>query len=272
VDDLDFLDQAYDQAPPGDGARRLLFVCTTPRTGSHRLGRALYDLGLGVQAEYFHPNTLDMLGTRWGVAGDRQSPGWLDAYWQEVLRRRTRGGVVAVSIFGFQLGILKRLIGPDDQPIFVHLYRRSAADQIASLLTLYQTKMPYENNKIMANIPDIGEVSPRAIRILHQWLALQNRKWRGFLADKPHLTTSSEDFFRQPGDILRAILAQGEIAVAPARLDAAAQLVRRSRAYSANAAIKQQLMRDHAATLAALAQDIDGAGMSTSDQCAKRMD
>jgi hypothetical protein len=31
------------------------------------------------------------------------------------------------------------------QPVFILLYRQSATDQIASLLTFYRTKMPYEN-------------------------------------------------------------------------------------------------------------------------------
>jgi len=250
--DLDFLGEVYDQVPRDDDARRLLLVCTTPRTGSHRLGRALYDLGLGIPSEYFHPNTIEALAPRWGLAGDRQSHGWLDAYWQEVLRRRTRHGIVAVSFFGTQLGILKRLLAPADRPILIHLYRRSAADQVASLLALYQTKMPYESQRKMANIPDISEISPRSIRILGQWLALQNHKWRGFLADKPHLATSSEDFFDDPAAILRAILAQGEIAVSPSRLEAAAESVSGSRAYSVNAAIKRQLLQDHAAGFAAL--------------------
>jgi LPS sulfotransferase NodH len=262
VHDLDSLNEAYDQPPHDGGPRRLLFICTTPRTGSHRLARALYDLGLGIPSEYFHTNTLDVLGARWGLAGDRQSPGWLDGYWREVLRRRTRNGVVAVSIFGNQLGILKRVIGSAEQPILIYLYRRSAADQITSLLALYQTKMPYENQKIMANIPDIGEVSPRSIRILHQWLAQQNRKWRAFLADRPHLATSSEEFFAQPAEILRAILSHGQVDVLPSRFDEAAQFVRSSRAYSINAGIKRQFMLDHAASFAALEQDIDRAKTS----------
>jgi LPS sulfotransferase NodH len=259
VDDLDPLDQRHDQLPDAVDAPRLLFLCTTPRTGSHRLGRALYELGLGVPAEYFHPYSLDVLGTRWAIPGDCRAPGWLERYWQEIRRRRARNGIVAASLFGFQLSVLKRLIGPADSPVFIHLYRRSATDQIASLLTLYQTKMPYENQRMLTNIPGIGEISPRAIRILNQWLTQQNRKWRGFLADKPHLSVSSEDFFERPSAILRAILTQGNIAIAPGRVDAAAQLVSRSRAYSTNAAIKRRLIEDHAASFAALARDIDGA-------------
>jgi LPS sulfotransferase NodH len=252
VFDLDHLGGIYDQPPQEDGAPRLLLVCTTPRSGSHRLGSALYSLGLGVPSEYFHPNTIAVLCARWGMANDPKAPGWHETYWREVVRRRTRNGILAVSFFGVQLGILKQLIGPADKPVFVHLYRRSMADQVASLLALYQTKMPYEGRATVANIPDISEISPRSIRILGQWLDLQNRKWRGFLADKPHLAVSSEDFFDEPAAILRAILAQGEITVSPSRLEAAAELVRGSRAYPVNAAIKRRLLQDHAAGFAAL--------------------
>jgi hypothetical protein len=266
VRDADFLGEDYDQAPHSGERRQLLVLCTTPRTGSHRLGRALYDLGLGIQAEYFHLNSVNVLGTRWRIEGDRQSPGWLDAYWQEVLRRRTRNGIAAISIFGSQLGILRRLIRPCDRPIFVHLYRRSAADQVASLLALYQTKMPYENRQVMPNIPDIGEISPRAIRVLDQWLAQQNRKWRGFLADKPHLTSASEDFFEQPAELLGAILARTGIAVSPSRIEAAAQQVRDAGAHAINADIKRRVMADHAASFAALQQDLGDAGRLASGQ------
>jgi len=255
--DLAILDERYDQ-PPHEGERpQLLVICATPRTGSHGVGGALRDLGLGVQAEYFHPNSFDVLGTRWGVSGDRQSPNWLDAYWREVLRRRTRNGVTAISVFGFQIGFLKRVIGPSDRALFVHLYRRSAADQIASLLALYQTKKPYESQQAMPNIPGIGEISPRAIRILGQWIAQQNRKWREFLADKPHLTTSSEDFFREPGELLRAILSRTGIVLPAERVDAVADGIKAAGAHPTNAAMKRRLLEEHAASFAALRPEVD---------------
>jgi LPS sulfotransferase NodH len=249
--DSDFLDEAYDQ-PPHDGARRLLFICTTPRSGSHRLGRALFELGLGIPSEYFHANTICTLGDRWGLNGDRKSAPWLDRYWQQVQRRRARGGFVAASIFGTQTHLLKRLATPGDQPVFVHLYRRSAADQIASLLALYQTKMPYENQRQMPNIPSISEISPRSIRVLDQWLDLQNRKWRTLLDGKPHLAIASEDFFADPAKILGAILEQGEFEITPSELESAADHVRRSKAYSVSAGIKRQLLLEHAASFALL--------------------
>ncbi len=193
------------------------------------------------------------------MKGERGSPGWLDAYWREVIRRRTRNGIVVASVFGFQIGFLKRVLRADDQAIFVHLYRRSVADQVASLLALYQTKMPYEEQRPRPNIPGISEISPRAIRILGQWVAQQNRKWRSFLADRPHLTTSSEDFFRDPAQLLRAILARSGIALSEDKVGAALQGVRGAGAYSTNADFKQRILEEHAASFAALGQEMGGA-------------
>ncbi len=146
-----FLDEGYDQAPEDGDARQLLFVCTTPRTGSDRVGRALYELGLGVQAEYFHPNSFDVLGTRWGMAGDPRSPGWLAAYWQEVRRRRTRNGVVAVSIFGFQLGI-PQAVDPAGRPSRSSFISPGAAPSTRSpaCSRFTRRRMPYENRQVMA--------------------------------------------------------------------------------------------------------------------------
>lgn len=253
----DLRDAAYDQPAQDAGAERVIFLCTTPRTGSHRLARALYELGLGVPLEYFDRGTAELLAARWGVAGDRQSPGWFDRYWREVLRRRTRNGTAAVSLFGSQLAIARRLVATVDRPVLIHLHRRSMVDQIASLLAIYRTKRPYDSDLVIADIPDIGEISPRSIAILHRWLALQNRKWRDFLADRPHLSTASEDFFRDPGKVLRAILAQASIALAPAAVEAAASGVRASRAYSTNADIKRRLIEEHAASFAAIRQAED---------------
>lgn len=249
--DRDSLSEVHDQ-PPHRGPRRLLIICTTPRTGSHRLAHALRDLGLGIPSEYFHENAINVLGERWKLSGDRQSPGWLDGYWQEVLRRRTRNGIVAVSIFGTQLGILKRLLADAEQPLLIHLYRHSTADQVASLLALYQTKMPYENRQAMPNIPGIAEISPRAILLLGRWIDQQNRKWREFLADKPHFATSSEAFFREPGELLRAIVPGSGVVVSPDDVDAAISRVETSAAHVTNAAIKRRLMEQHAESFAAV--------------------
>ena len=95
--DLRIWDAAFDEPDPGDASRQHLFLCTSPRTGSHRLMRALYDVGLGVPAEYFHPASVAHLGARWQVPTDMGQPGNAERYWRQVERHRTRNGIVARS-------------------------------------------------------------------------------------------------------------------------------------------------------------------------------
>jgi LPS sulfotransferase NodH len=250
--DLELSGAEYDRPAPSTEPRRYLFLCTTPRSGSHRLGRALYELGLGVPTEYFHPIALLDHAHRWEVAVDVASGEGVGEYWRKACYWRTRNGVMATSLFGFQIKLLKQLLGPGDSNLFIHLHRRRPSDQVASLLAIYQTKMPYAGLGTDLYIPDIGEVSPRAIRILGQWLAMQNRKWRAFLGDHPHISIASEDFFGDPGAVLERVLRHCRFHADTALLERVAASVRSSGAYAVNAALKQKILLEFAADFAAL--------------------
>ena len=252
---LYMLDAVHDQPVAAEDARQLLFICTTPRSGSHSLCRALYDLGLGVPEEYFHPNAMAQLAARWAIPSDPASPQWFEAYWQRVQQQRNRNGIVAVSLFGYQTALLTRLLRPTDQPVFLHLHRLSATDQISSLIALYQTKKPYENDQQVPQIPDIGEISPRSIRILHKWLRMQNDKWCQFLADKPHLAMTSEELFSHSDKLLTRVVEHGQWPVPRDRIAQVATEVTRSQAYSVNAEIKRRLLAENAAAFAAIADE-----------------
>jgi LPS sulfotransferase NodH len=179
-------------------------------------------------------------------------PGGIERYWAEVVRRRTRNGIVCISLFGSQLRLLERLMRPGLSPVYVYLHRRDIAEQVASLLALYQTKMPYHGEAIVPDLPGIGEVSDRAVRVLAKWIGLQNDKWRGFLNDLPHLAVASEDFLADPAATLRAVLDLGQWEAAPGALEAVAARLSGAGSYSVNAAIKAQLKRDLAPAFAAL--------------------
>ncbi len=251
--DFSEFDGAFDQ-PPSLDRPKLLFVCTTPRSASHRLNRALFDLGLGVPAEYFNPSAQQLL-VRWGLGSDLEAPDDLATYWRELLRRRTRNGVFSMSLFGSQLRFLRRVLSPGDDAVFIHLQRRETASQIASLLVLYETKQPGETERSFSEIPGIREISPRAIRVLHQWIRLQNDKWRSFLATQPHLEITTESFLADPAECLLKILALGGWSGALGRVVQAVAGVTGSKAYATNAAIKQRLLRDFATTFAQLQDD-----------------
>lgn len=248
--DLSYFDSIFDQ-PTETHRPEMLFVCTTPRSGSHRLNRALYHLGLGVPAEYFNPAAI-ILRENWGLEFNLETQDGLASYWRELLRRRSRNGVFVMSLFGSQLRLLRRVLSAADRAVFIHLHRADTAGQIASLLALYETKQPGETNRSFSQIPGIREVSPRAIRILDQWIRHQNDKWHTFLADKPHVDIATETFLADPAGSLRKILALHSRPVALEQFEKAVAGVAKSHAYATNATIKQRLLRDFALVFAQL--------------------
>lgn len=203
--DLELSGEEYDRLSGEAGPPRYLFLCTTPRTGSHRLSRAMYELGLAFPAEYLHPWAFERLAERWCAEADPATPEGFEIYWSNVCRWRNRDGIVACAAFGYQIARVRQIVGTGEGHLFIHLHRRTRSDQVASLMALYQTKMPYEGHSRISGIPDISEISPRSIRIVSQFLDLQERRWQAFLRDKPHLSVASEEFFADPASVLERI-------------------------------------------------------------------
>lgn len=242
----------YDGQPDETHPPRYLLLCTTPRTGSHRLCRAMYELGLGVPTEYLHPWAFVTMAPRFSPGVDPETSEGFAAYWQQVCRYRQRGGLVAASVFGYQIAQVKAIIGDRDGDLFIHLFRRNRGEQVASLMALYQTKMPYEGEARISGIPDISEISPRSIRIVDQFLRAQNRRWRAYLADKPHLAIASEDFFADPEAVLERIAVHCGFAPNSLPIAEAARAIEGTSAYTANRNAKQKILADFPDAFAAL--------------------
>ena len=210
--DLAYLDAAFDQPSDEAAAPRMLVLCTTPRCGSHRLGRALFDLGLGVQEEYLHSKVMRILGGRWAVDVDPQSAdsplGLLAASLPMARARRICRAVdfrqspehpqavyPAVGPAGLRPSLSPKRGRPGRQLDRTHAEPRRPI--IATIATMSWRTFPASAN-----------ILPRSIGLVHRYLALQNRKWRRFLADERHLSISSEAFFARPTEVLQAIVAQ----------------------------------------------------------------
>ena len=100
--DLELSGEEYDRLSDEAGPPRYLFLCTTPRTGSHRLSRAMYELGLAFPAEYLHPWAFERLAERWCAEADPATPEGFEIYWSNVCRWRNRDGIVACAAFGYR--------------------------------------------------------------------------------------------------------------------------------------------------------------------------
>lgn len=240
--DLELSGEEYDRLSDEAGAPRYLFLCTTPRTGSHRLSRAMYELGLAFPGEYLHPWAFERLGKRLCPEADPATPEGFEVYWSNVCRWRRRGGIVACAAFGYQIAQVRQIVGTGEGHLFIHLHRRTRSDQVASLMTLYQTKMPYEGHARISGIPDISEISPRSIRIVNQFLDLQERRWQAFLRGKPHLSVASEEFFTDPACVLKRIAIHCGHDPATLPIAEAAGMAAAAQAYTANRETKNRLM------------------------------
>lgn len=94
---------------------------------------------------------------------------------------------------------------------------------------------------------------------MYQWITLQNTKWVNFLKGKNCVSVSTESFLDDPHSALSAILAICPLGDAEALIEAAVRNITESRAYDIGSEIKARLMRDHAATFAAIQKAHDHA-------------
>ena len=128
--------------------RAKVFVCSTPRTGSYYLCRAMIHHGIGIPHEYFHFLHAATIGPRVGI--DALQNGWLlktdsgvrQAYIREVMNRRTINGIFSAKVQWWELAHF--LNNPEGVELFqnghfLYLYREDLLAQAISLHVSYQT-------------------------------------------------------------------------------------------------------------------------------------
>jgi trehalose 2-sulfotransferase len=106
-------------------------ICTSPRSGSHLLGRLLANAGIGLPLEYFNIRTNVDLRNRWSTPdGDHAS------YLTEALRRRTTpngvwGSLLQWSHYSDYQQVIDQRLLPNAR--LIYLYRRDLVSQAISL-------------------------------------------------------------------------------------------------------------------------------------------
>jgi len=154
--------------------KRKLLVCAGPRTSSKRLARLLLAAGCGVPMEYFNPNNIRALCTRWGIR--RRD------YLANVFNRRSVHGVFATNLQHQQFRNWPR---PEDFAIlfagagFIHLTRPDKPRQAASLAACLLT-----GHYGFEETTDVRTFAPwRMRRAAHQAAAIimrEDRQWADF--------------------------------------------------------------------------------------------
>ena len=139
------------------GEPRKVFLCSTPRSGSYLLCRAMINAGVGVPHEYFNPIVMRQIAPRFGLAASLEPLRWwprgrldrlgfrkaeraaesdfLARYIGELAPRRCQNGVFAAKIhFRDYLKVLDNPQGCAflDGGLFIHLFREDMLKQAIS--------------------------------------------------------------------------------------------------------------------------------------------
>ena len=197
---FEYWDQFTDRYdfPDFAGAPRLYVIATTPRSGSHFLGHALWESGrFGAPLEYLHRKNFQRWQERSGAERPRDVFDWL-------ARRRTS----ASGWFGLKLMWRQYETWEEDgrlpflPPVerVIHLYRRDLLGQAISFRIAQQTGVWAAG---MAGNGREAGFDAGAIVSAAETLRRQNRAWHRTLtgpawSDVPRLSLAYEDLAADP--------------------------------------------------------------------------
>jgi LPS sulfotransferase NodH len=172
--------------------RAKVFICSTQRTGSYLLCRAMIHHGIGVPHEYFHYLHAGIIGARFGIAGlpngqPLETDGVLRrAYTSALLDRRTVNGIFAAKIQWTEY--TRYLDNPEGHEMlrnahFIYLYREDLLDQAISVHVAMQTGR-WGFGDLITTLP---AANPRffdddAINRYLERIARHDMQWRMFFA------------------------------------------------------------------------------------------
>lgn len=136
----DFIGRNYDEET-GIKTNNILFILSTPRSGSTLLSDLIYQNGICLAHEYFQPfQYLPILANRWGCLNGSVLD--KEAYIQNLLRYRTSTtGWLGINLHGEHLSVFRDFenLLPDVQRHYIYLVRRDIIAQSVSFEIAMQT-------------------------------------------------------------------------------------------------------------------------------------
>jgi LPS sulfotransferase NodH/glycosyltransferase involved in cell wall biosynthesis len=208
----DLLDQ------PHCPVRAKVFICSTPRTGSYLLCRAMIHHGIGIPHEYFHALHAAKIGPRIGI--DALQDGWLlktDAgirrtYIREVMSRRAVNGIFSAKVQWSEL--VHFLLNSEGLELFqnghfLYLYREDLLAQAISLHISYQTgRWGFDDLVTSEPRAEPNFLDNASINKYLDEISLHDMAWRRFFARQriSPLIVSYESLIADTGSVLRSMV------------------------------------------------------------------
>ncbi len=213
--ELEISGAAFDRLPCP--VREKIFVCSTPRTGSYLLCRAMIHGGIGIPHEYFHWLHAGIIGPRFGIHALRDGAALQTdqaarrQYIAAILRHRTVSGIFAAKIQWWEHA--RFLANAEGTALFqggrfIYLYREGLLDQAISCHVSTQTGRWGFDDTVTTSPPAHPRfLDDRLIRSHIEGIARDDMNWRVFFARNgiSPLMISYERLRDDPGGTVRAI-------------------------------------------------------------------
>lgn len=221
----------------GDGStpRKVVVVCTTPRTGSHFLCEILHKAGVGVPFEYFIERSFILYQERFEVCRDEH---FLDRYLQSLMDFRTLNGTLAFKLNYEQLKFVrwKHLIALPT--MFIWLRRHNIEEQAISFCAARQTGKWGAGEGVSVVLPQSTLSPAERYAKARQFLLQSNAQWEDFF--KGNRISPFPLWYE---DIVSETGAANALSNLPMQIDAETinSILATSGAYKTNAEVKEQL-------------------------------
>jgi LPS sulfotransferase NodH len=234
----------FESFTPANRIAKLL-ICTTPRTAGHALSYLMYKNGWGVPAEYFHPNLAKNLHLRWSGEDCEHSNIFkqhLNDYRSSLIHYRVRNNIFSAKIFPQNHFHFRKCFGTKNTK-YILLSREDRFSQLVSLLALYMTGRPYDNEHVTQNIPRINKLSEKEIDQYFRLLTIQEDYWQKFsegLSEDQKINITSECLLDDPIKTIKNISIKLNIEM---RTQTATQNYSVGEKYQQDSEIKHEIIR-----------------------------
>lgn len=135
----EILSDKFDAA--SSGVKRAIYICSTPRVGSHALARYMTSLGWGVPFEYYADYVVKiLLGRMFGGSSDhtRSGSSFYREYETFLLGKRVVDGIFSAKIMVDQIPLFNKIhengFNKGVKNSFVYVWRADLVGQVASFI------------------------------------------------------------------------------------------------------------------------------------------
>jgi LPS sulfotransferase NodH len=174
----------FDQRP--SPLKTKILICSTPRSGSYLLCRAMIQNGIGVPHEYFNGGNASIMSSRWGIGTVATPELERDgaprrAYIAALLEHRTVNGIFAAKIQGGQFAQYFKNAPSDlfENARFIFLYRADLLAQAISFhVSLLTGRWGIDNTVTTTPSSNPSFFDNALVADRMQTLANQDMEWR----------------------------------------------------------------------------------------------